>query len=100
MDARCYSDSNFVAIFNNNNSNINVIVYGNCSATYRNHSHHGTPCHNLGCGNNIPDVGVPLFVRVCCRHKLGGHHKLDGRHELGAAYNNNNSNKKSDTGAS
>jgi hypothetical protein len=78
MDASCYSDSDRVAIVNNNNSNINVIVYGNCDATYRNHSRHGTPCHNLGCWNNIPDVSVPLFISV------------RGRHELGAAYNNNN----------
>jgi hypothetical protein len=97
MDARCYSDSDRVAIFNNNNSNINTIVYGNCCATYRNHSRHGTPCHNLGCGNTImvcrvdinkPDVDVPLFFSV------------RGHHELGAAYNkivtayNNNSNNK------
>jgi hypothetical protein len=53
MDARCYSDSDRVAIVNNNNSNINIIVYGNCGTTYRNHSRHGTPCHNFESGRNI-----------------------------------------------
>jgi hypothetical protein len=72
MDASCCSDSDRVAIVNNNNSNINV-----------------TPCHNLGCGNVIPDVGIPLFISVCGRDELGDRrlHELGGRHELAAATN-------------